>query len=75
MAKKHRTLEAAAAELDRELRSKYDWVQSIGCGMRSGMATIFVYVRHKSRAAILKLAENGWRGFPVVVRYVGRVTM
>jgi hypothetical protein len=63
--------EKAAELLDRELR-QYPWYTSIGVGDTEEGTALFLYVtsgRHKE----LSRVADGWMGYPVIIRPIGRV--
>ena len=49
------------------------WLTSVGVGTPQGKETIFVYCKTGVRAHELAFLKDGWEGYPVAVRCVGRI--
>ena len=56
----------AALQLQAQLQGS-PWLTAVGVGEHEGSPCIFVYVKSLNRPGLAFL-QNGWQGFPVVVR-------
>lgn len=65
------TPEQAAEELDHELRPQA-WYVSVGVGRAASGPALYLYVRSTRHKELRKL--EAWRGYPVYVRAIGRVS-
>jgi hypothetical protein len=61
----------AAELLDRELR-QYPWYTSIGVGSTEEGTALFLYVTSAKHRELSRVAD-GWMGYRVIVRPIGRV--
>ena len=58
-----------------ELSQEYyreSWYHSIGKGEKDNEECIYLYVKNNVKK-VNKMFESGWKGYVVVVRYVGSV--
>lgn len=66
------TVQEAVVALAAQVREA-PWFVSVGVGTSAEGSTIFLYVARPVRRAELKPYAQGWEGFPVTIRVIGRV--
>ena len=65
------TVQEAANQLLLELNQP-PWLVAVGIGKKDGVDCIYVYTKRTPKPQDIAFLNNGWEGFPVIVKKTGQ---